>query len=280
MAEGNGRPAADRQAGSEEGEGGGDVPYVPGGERVDEGEQHLELAAAVGGEPCVHLDDHGVDDLAQARRRRGAAVLELPEQRDGTAPARPRRRPARHQRGCDRARGGRAARRHAEPDPPHPRPGPAPGARRDHGIPARARGRSLAPSPGGWPARESPHARVARDAAPCRRRAARVGMVGEWDRRGRDGTERLDAERGGREGRLAVGKGERRRETERRGSETRARGRNRNRGTRAWPGARPALFILPGFLRFRPPRSVIFCSRPGQASQPPPASASASAFRM
>lgn len=37
----------------------------PSGQLVDEGEQHLELAAAVGGEPGVHLDDHGVDDLAR-----------------------------------------------------------------------------------------------------------------------------------------------------------------------------------------------------------------------
>jgi hypothetical protein len=141
---------------------GGAVPYVPGGERVDEGEQHLELAAAVGREAGVHLDDHGVDDLAQARRRRGAAVLELPEQRDGAAPPRPRRRPARHQRGGDRARGGRAARRHAEPDPPHP-----PGSRRTAAITAaspggRGQGRSLPPSlsllaPAPAPA---PHARV------------------------------------------------------------------------------------------------------------------------
>jgi hypothetical protein len=30
-----------------------EMPYVPGGQRVDEGEQHLELAATVGGEACV-----------------------------------------------------------------------------------------------------------------------------------------------------------------------------------------------------------------------------------
>jgi len=196
------RPAADRQAVSEEDEGGGDVPYVPGGERVDEGEQHLELAAAVGGEARVHLDDHGVDDLAQARRRRGAAFLELPEQRDGAAPARPRRRPARHQRGGDRARGGRAARRHAEPDPPHP-PGPRLQARGgDHGIPGRARARSLAPSlslsPGARAGRIPPRPRTARarawDAAPCRRRASEWRANGTG--RGRDGTERRGAGEG------------------------------------------------------------------------------------
>jgi hypothetical protein len=53
----------------------------------------------------VHLDDHGVDDLAQVRWRRGAAILELPEQRDD-----------------DHARGGRAARRHTEPNSAHPPP--------------------------------------------------------------------------------------------------------------------------------------------------------------
>jgi hypothetical protein len=63
----------------------------------------------------VHLDDHGVDDLAQAGGRRGAALLELPEQRDGAAPAGPRGRPARDERRGDRAGGRRAARRQPEP---------------------------------------------------------------------------------------------------------------------------------------------------------------------
>jgi hypothetical protein len=169
------------------------VAHVPGGQRVDEGEQHLELAAAVGGEAGVHLDDHGVDDLAQAWRRRGAAVLELPEQRDGPAPARPRRRPARHQRGSDRARGGRATRRHAEANPPHPQ---APGARRRSRHPSSQVARSTnppapPPSPGARARRIPPRphrtrAFPGRGALP----AARGGMAGEWDRRRLDGTER------------------------------------------------------------------------------------------
>jgi hypothetical protein len=55
MVEGNGLPQGGRQAGSEVGGGrrrGAVVPYVPGWQRVDEGEAG------------VHLDDHGVDDLA------------------------------------------------------------------------------------------------------------------------------------------------------------------------------------------------------------------------
>ena len=161
---------------------------VPGGERVDEGEQHLELAAAVGGEACVHLDDHGVDDLSQARRRRSAALRELPEQRDGAPPARPRGRPARHEHRGDRARGRRAARRHPEPDPPHPPRRPAP-SRLRLGTRAAAitasQGRALLPPP-----REQRIRTRARDAASGRRRAT------EW-RMGRDGMEQRAARRGG-----------------------------------------------------------------------------------
>jgi hypothetical protein len=129
----------------------------------------------------VHLDDQGVDDLAQARGGRGAAVLELAEQRQGPAPARVRRRPARDERGGDRARDRGAPGRHPEPQLPHRLRARERG---DHGISGRTR------PPSGLPlllpeARGSKvGTRAPRDAAA---RGSRVpdGMANGWD-----GTER------------------------------------------------------------------------------------------
>jgi hypothetical protein len=69
---------------------------LPVGERVYAGEQHPDLAGALGREPREHLDGEGVDDPLQALRGRGAVLLEPAHHRHGSAPPRPRHRPPRY----------------------------------------------------------------------------------------------------------------------------------------------------------------------------------------
>ncbi|CAD5163733.1 unnamed protein product, partial [Musa acuminata subsp. malaccensis] len=92
---------------------------LPIGERLDEGEQHLELTPSIGGEPSVHLDGHGVHHLAQPPDRGGATLFEPLHHRHRPPPPQPAPRPPSHQPRRDRARHHRAPHRHPQPHPPH-----------------------------------------------------------------------------------------------------------------------------------------------------------------
>jgi hypothetical protein len=174
----------------------------------------------------VHLDDQGVDDLAQARGGRGAGALELAEQRQGPAPARVRRRPARDERGGDRARDRGAPGRHPEPQLPHRLRARERG---DHGISGRTR------PPSGLPLLEARGSKVGTRDAACGRRRAGAGCRTEWRMGGMAQSGAEGAERGGSSRGKEGLPGEREREREEGCS--RGRERSRNRGG-AWGVAR------------------------------------------
>lgn len=59
---------------------------LPGGEIIDVADDHLELAAALGGETGVHLDGHGVGDLSQFGNGGPTLLLQLLDDGRGFGP--------------------------------------------------------------------------------------------------------------------------------------------------------------------------------------------------
>lgn len=56
---------------------------VPGGEGIDEAEDHFEIGGAVGGQAGAHVGGHGVGDLAEEGQGSGAVGVQLGEDRSG-----------------------------------------------------------------------------------------------------------------------------------------------------------------------------------------------------